>query len=148
MRFRSKIGVSERERRARGHRSSQRIYGNHPMKSTPEAKNGEERRRFERVDITHQAQVLVLDAKDRKTGVLRQLARGGFMMEPEKNYSEDSKIYSFTIHEPTEDIRVRVNARLRFSDQQYAGFEFVDLAPESAVAIVLIIGKYYEHTKA
>jgi hypothetical protein len=117
------------------------------MKSTPEAKNGEERRRFERVDITHQAQVLVLDAKDRKTGVLRQLARGGFMMEPEKSYNEDNKIYTFTIHEPTEDIRVRVNARLRFSDQQYAGFEFVDLDPESAVQLGLIIGKYYEHTK-
>src|ERR1041384_4271866 len=108
----------------------------------------EERRKFERVDIAHQAQVLVLDARGRKTGVLRQLARGGFMMEPEKSYSEDSKIYSFTIHEPTEDIRVRVNARLRFSDQQYAGFEFVDLDPESAVDIGLIIGKYYENTKA
>jgi PilZ domain-containing protein len=118
------------------------------MKSTPEAQNPEERRRFERVDITHQAQVLVLDAKDRKTGVLRQLARGGFMMEPEKTYGEDNKIYTFTIHEPLEDIRVRVNARLRFSDPQYAGFEFVDLNPESAVAIGLIIGKYYEHSKA
>ena len=118
------------------------------MKSTEQAKNGEERRRFERVDITSDAKVLVLDAKERKTGVVRQLARGGFMMEPEKTYSEDSRIYTFIIHEPTEDIRVRVNARLRFSDQQYAGFEFVDLDPESAVQLGLIIGKYYEHTKA
>jgi hypothetical protein len=119
------------------------------MKPTTDVQNGksEERRRFERVDITSQAQVLVLDAKGRKTGVLRQLARGGFMMEPEKTYSEDSKIYSFTIHEPTEDISVRVNARLRFSDQQYAGFEFMDLDPESAVQLGLIIGKYYEHAK-
>lgn len=118
------------------------------MRSTPEVQNPEERRRFERVDINHQAQVLVLDAKGSKTGVLRQLARGGFMMEPEKHYTEDSNIYSFTIHEPTEDIRVRVNARLRFSDQQYAGFEFVDLDPQSAENIGLIIGKYYEHAKA
>ncbi len=118
------------------------------MKSMADVQNPEERRRFERVDITHDAQVMVLDTKDRKAGVLRQLARGGFMMEPEKTYSEDSKIYSFTIHEPSEDIRVRVNARLRFSDQQYAGFEFVDLDPESAVQLGLIIGKYYEHTKA
>lgn len=117
------------------------------MSSRPEIQNPEERRRFERVDITHQAQVLVLDAKGRKTGVLRQLARGGFMMEPEKHYGDDNKIYSFTIHEPTEDLRVHVNARLRFADQQYAGFEFVDLDPQSAVEIGLIIGKYYEHTK-
>jgi len=117
------------------------------MRPTPEAQNPEERRKFERVDIAHQSQVLVLDAKGRKAGVLRQLARGGFMMEPEQHYNEDNKIYSFTIHEPTEDIRVRVNARLRFSDQQYAGFEFVDLDPQSAVDIGQIIGKYYEHTK-
>jgi PilZ domain len=117
------------------------------MKSTEQLQNGEERRRFERVDITSQAQVLVLDARGGKAGVLRQLARGGFMMEPEKTYSEDEKVYNFTIHEPTEDIRVSVNARLRFSDQQYAGFEFVDLDPESAVQVGHIIGKYYEHTK-
>jgi len=117
------------------------------MRPTPEVQNPEERRRFERVDIAHQSQVLVLDAKGRKTGVLRQLARGGFMMEPDRRYDEDSKIYSFTIHEPTEDIRVRVNARLRFADHLYAGFEFVDLDPESAVEIGKIIGKYYEHTK-
>jgi hypothetical protein len=118
------------------------------MRLTPESQNPEERRKFERVDIAHQAQVLVLDTKGRKSGVLRQLARGGFMMEPDQRYSEDTRIYSFTIHEPGEDIRVRVNARLRFSDQQYAGFEFVDLDPEAAVEIGLIIGKYYEHTKA
>jgi hypothetical protein len=117
------------------------------MRPTPEVQNPEERRRFERVDIAHQSQVLVLDAKGRKTGVLRQLARGGFMMEPDRRYDEDSKIYSFAIHEPTEDIRVRVNARLRFADHLYAGFEFVDLDPESAVEIGKIIGKYYEHTK-
>ncbi len=118
------------------------------MKSTPpEVKDVEEKRKFERVDIAHQAQVLVLDARDRRTGILRQLARGGFMMEPDRVYNEENKIYSFTIHEPTEDIRVRVNARVRFSDQLYVGFEFVDLAPEAAVEIGLIIGKYYEHTK-
>jgi PilZ domain-containing protein len=118
------------------------------MSPTPEVHSQDERRRFERVDIAHKAQVLVLDAKGRKTGVLRQLARGGFMMEPDRHYSEDNKIYSFTIHEPKEDIKVRVNARLRFADHLYAGFEFVDLDPQAAVDIGLIIGMYYEHTKA
>ena len=118
------------------------------MTKPAKEKDPAERRKFERVDISHQAQVLVMDVRGRKTGVLRQLARGGFMMEPDKTYSDDNKIYSFTIHEPTEDIRVKVNARLRFADQQYAGFEFVDLDPEAAVEIGQIIGKYYEHTKA
>src|ERR1051326_6517878 len=117
------------------------------MRPTPEVQNPEERRRFERVDIAHQSQVLVLDVKGRKTGGRRQLARGGFMMEPDRRAADDSTIYSLTIHEPTEDIRVRVNARLRFADHLYAGFEFVDLDPEAAVEIGKIIGKYYELTK-
>jgi hypothetical protein len=116
------------------------------MTKPAKEQNPEERRKFERVDIAHQAQVIVMDAKGKKTGVLRQLARGGFMMEPEKSYNDDNKIYGFTIHEPMEDVHVRVNARLRFSDHQYAGFEFIDLDPDAAVAIGMIIGKYYEPT--
>jgi len=113
-------------------------------KHTTEGKRVEEKRRFERVNIQHDAQVLVFDAKGRKAGVLRQLARGGFMMVPEKNYSEDNKIYNFTIHEPKEDIRVNVNARARSAGDDYAGFEFVDLGPEAAVNIGHIIGSYYD----
>jgi hypothetical protein len=113
-------------------------------KHTTEGKSVEEKRRFERVNINHEAQVLVFDAKGRKAGVLRQLARGGFMMEPEKDYSKDNKIYNFTIHEPKEDIRVNVNARARSAGDDYAGFEFVDLGPEAAVDIGHIIGSYYD----
>jgi hypothetical protein len=104
-------------------------------------------RRFERIDIGPEAQVMVYDVKGRKAGVLRQLARGGFMMVPEKDYSKDNKIYNFTIHEPKEDIRVTVNARARSAGDDYAGFEFIDLGPEAAVNIGLIIGAYYEHKK-
>ncbi|HMF90640.1 MAG TPA: PilZ domain-containing protein [Candidatus Angelobacter sp.] len=110
-------------------------------------KTGAERRRFERVDIAAEAQVLVLDVKGRKAGVLRQLARGGFMMEPEKDYSKDNKIYNFTIHEPREGISVTINARARSAGEDYAGFEFVDLDPDAAVDIGLIIGTYYDHNK-
>jgi hypothetical protein len=113
----------------------------------PSEKTGAERRRFERVDIAAEAQVLVLDVKGRKAGVLRQLARGGFMMEPEKDYTKDNKIYNFTIHEPREEIKVTVNARARSAGKDYAGFEFVDLDPAAAVEIGQIIGAYYEPKK-
>jgi hypothetical protein len=113
------------------------------IKQIPEAQKSE-KRRFERVDISHDAQVIVYDVKGRKAGVLRQLARGGFMMEPEKDYSKDNKIYNFTIQEPKEGIRVTVNARARSAGKDYAGFEFVDLSPAAAVDIGLIIGVYYD----
>ncbi|HEY6274451.1 MAG TPA: PilZ domain-containing protein [Terriglobales bacterium] len=116
------------------------------IKQMPEAKKAD-KRRFERVDISADAEVLVYDVKGRRAGVLRQLARGGFMMTPEKDYSKDSKIYNFTIHEPKEDIRVTVNARARSAGEDYAGFEFIDLGPDAAVSIGMIIGAYYEHKK-
>ncbi|SRR5258707_15176936 len=109
------------------------------------AHNPAEKRKFERVDITHEAQVMVLDHKGRKAGVLRQLARGGFMMDTEKDYTKDNKIYNFTIHEPMDDIRVTVNARPRYADKTSAGFEFVELDHDAAVEIGLIIGTYYDH---
>ena len=40
-----------------------------------------------------------------------------------------------------------VNARPRSAGKDYAGFEFVDLAPAAAVEIGMIIGTYYEHEK-
>jgi hypothetical protein len=108
---------------------------------------GDEKRRFERVDIAP-AQVEVLDGKGRQAGVLRQLARGGFSMQPQKTYrSGDTEVYDFTIHDAEEDIRADVQARLRFSDDQLAGFEFVDLNADAAVDIGILIGKYYEHSK-
>lgn len=117
------------------------------IKQMPNLPTAEEKRRFERIDITRDAQILVLDHKGRKAGVLRQLARGGFAMEPEKPYAKDNKVYEFTIHEPAEDIRVDVSARVRFADSNLAGFEFIDLTPDSAVEVGVIIGKYYEHNK-
>lgn len=106
------------------------------------------RRRFERVDISQEAQVLVYHVSGAKAGVLRQLARGGFSMEPDRDYSKDNKIYNFTIHDPLENVRVTVNARPRSAGKDYAGFEFVDLDANAAVDIGIIIGAHYEHDKA
>jgi hypothetical protein len=114
------------------------------IKQMPEAQKSD-KRRFERVNISREAGVMVYDVKGKKAGLLRQLARGGFMMEPEKDYSKDNKIYNFTIQEPKENIRVTFNARARSAGKDYAGFEFVDLDPAAAVNIGLIIGAYYEY---
>lgn len=117
------------------------------IKEMPHSFRGDEKRRFERVQIAPSAQIEVLDGKGKSVGVVRQLARGGFSMEPAKNYSKDNRVYDFTIHEQEEDIRAEVRARVRFSDDQLVGFEFVDLGPDAAVEIGIIIGKYYEQEK-
>lgn len=106
-----------------------------------------ERRRFERVDIAPSSQVLVLEAKGKRVGILRQIGRGGFMMEPEKPYSKDDKTHKLTIHEPSEKIQVEIHARVLYANTNLVGFEFVDLDPNAAVEVGIIIGKYYEHEK-
>lgn len=117
-------------------------------KHTHREPTGSERRRFERVDISRSSQILVFEGKSKKVGVLRQIGRGGFMMEPEKTYSKDDKTHRLTIHEPSEKIQVEINARVLYANQGLVGFEFVDLDPNAAVELGIIIGKYYEHEKS
>lgn len=112
-----------------------------------QAQIGSDRRRFERVDIAQRSQVLVLDPKGQKAGVLRQIGRGGFMIEPEKAFSKDDTTHKLTIHEPEEKIQVEVHARVLYANTNLVGFEFVDLDPNAAVEVGIIIGKYYEHEK-
>ena len=107
----------------------------------------EEKRRFERIDIASYGMVEVLGEKDKKLGMLRQLARGGFSMETDTPYHKDSKVHLFAIVDPGEGIRAEVKARVRFVDTSLVGFEFVDLNAAAAVEIGIIIGKYYEHSK-
>ena len=106
-----------------------------------------ERRKFERVDIAKSSQVLVLAAEGHKVGVVRQIGRGGFMMEPQQSYRKDEQTHTLTIHEPSEEIKVEVHARVAYAGPDLVGFEFVHLDPAAAVELGIIIGKYYEHEK-
>jgi hypothetical protein len=103
-----------------------------------------ERRKFERINIAYSKQVLVLDESGARVGFLRQLGRGGFLMQPENVFPRDSKIHKFTIHEPQENLKVQVKARVRYANPRAAGFEFVDLDADTAIEVGIIIGKYYE----
>ena len=106
-----------------------------------------ERRKFERVDIAQSSQVLVLEPQGKEVGVLRQIGRGGFGMEPQQPFTKDGKTHKLRIHEPSEKIQVDVHARVLYASPNLVGFEFVDLDPNAAVEVGIIIGKYYEHEK-
>ncbi len=101
-----------------------------------------ERRRFERVEVSYAAQVHITDRKGKKMGHLRQIGRGGFMVEPEKPVKVGRK-YELMLVDKSENIRRNVTAIVRYSDSRFAGFEFIDLDADAAVEIGIIIGKYY-----
>lgn len=102
----------------------------------------QERRRFERVEISYAAGVHITDRKGKKLGVLRQIGRGGFMVEPDKRVKVGKK-YELTLVEKSENIKRNVAAVVRYADSRFAGFEFIDLDADAAVEIGILIGKYY-----
>ncbi len=113
------------------------------MNSSSE-KSGSERRRFERVDVAFAAQVRVSDHKGKPLGTLRQISRGGIMLEPatDKPFKAGKK-HKMTIADESEGIRFQVNAVVRYADARKVGFEFLDLDADSAVDVGILIGKYY-----
>ena len=111
------------------------------MKKNQEA-SGHERRRFERVDVAFSAGVQVIDRKGKVMGVLRQLGRGGFMLEPNKPVKIGKK-YELLIVDKSESVRREVTAVAHYADARYAGFEFQHLDVDAAVDIGILIGKHY-----
>jgi hypothetical protein len=101
------------------------------------------RRKFERVDVTFSAQVNVTDEKGKRVGILRQIGRGGFMLEPEKEFKEGKK-FKFIIVDKSENMKLTIKGICRYADVRRAGFEFDGLDVDSAVEIGILIGKYYQ----
>ena len=105
------------------------------------------RRRFERIEVDYHAQVKVLDKKNKSAGILRQLSRGGMMLEPEREFKPGKK-EELTIIDESEKIKVKLKCIVRYGDMRRVGFEFEDLDANSAVEIGILIGKYYHRETA
>ena len=101
------------------------------------------RRRYERIDVQYSAQVYVTDQKGKRLGILRQLARGGCMIEPEKDFKQGKK-YNLVIVDGSENIKLNVKTIVRYADMRRVGMEFEDLDVDTAVEIGILIGKYYQ----
>ncbi|HWZ44904.1 MAG TPA: PilZ domain-containing protein [Candidatus Saccharimonadales bacterium] len=102
------------------------------------------RRKFERVNVPRDAQVQVMDPHGHPMGVLRQVGRGGFMMEPKSTFTNDGKAHRLTIYDRHEDIRVKFDAKILYVEPGMAGFQFVGLDANNAVELGILIGKFYE----
>jgi c-di-GMP-binding flagellar brake protein YcgR len=100
------------------------------------------RRRFERVEIDFQTGVFVTDKKHKRIGLLRQLGRGGMMVEPDRPFKVGKKEEIYIV-DVSENLKVHLHATVRYSDARRVGFEFENLDANAAVDIGIIIGKYY-----
>jgi PilZ domain-containing protein len=111
---------------------------------TTRSEEASNRRKFERVDVNYASQVYVTDDKGKRVGVLRQIGRGGFMIEPEREFRQGKK-HKLVIVDRSENINLQVKAVVRYADMRRVGFEFDNLSVDSAVDIGILIGKYYQN---
>lgn len=100
------------------------------------------RRRHERVDVDFHAQVKVYDKKNKKVGILRQLARGGMMIEPDRPFKSGKKEELIIVDE-SERIRVTLSCIVRYGDMRRVGLEFERLDANTAIDVGILMGKYY-----
>jgi hypothetical protein len=104
----------------------------------------DDRRRFERVTLPDWAKVYVTDAKSKKLGPVRVLARGGMLVET--GDMEELTHHSLTLVDESEGISREVKAVVRSSSAVGVGFEFDGLDADAAVEVGVLIGKYYSAT--
>jgi hypothetical protein len=109
---------------------------------------GEERRRFERVNLPGNSNVEVRDDDDHSLGAVKMLGRGGLQVQCSRKFSIGDE-HRLTLIDESEDIRREVEAVVRnTSGSGLVGFEFLNLSPDAAVEIGVIIGKYYSAGQA
>ncbi len=102
----------------------------------------DERRRFERISIPEEANIYCEDRLGKRMGPVRVLGRGGLLLQTSEHFREGS-IQQLTLVDETTEIRRPVRMIVRSAGTQGVGFEFEALAPDAAVEIGIVIGKYY-----
>lgn len=111
------------------------------------ARHSDERRKFERVNLPATANIYIEDTGGRRIGRLRILGRGGFLLDTRLSFVLDST-HVLTIVAEAEGIRRPVQVVVRYSTEPGIGFEFVNLEPDAAVEVGVLLGKYYEAASA
>ncbi len=102
----------------------------------------DERRRFERVNIPPTAKVYATDASGKRLGQIRVLGRGGILVDSKATLPASSAD-KIVLVDQSEGIQRQVQVRELYRNETGVGYEFVNLEPDAAVEIGVIIGKYY-----
>lgn len=107
----------------------------------------QERRNFERVAIPLAAGVYVTTPEGQRAGNVVMLGRGGFLLETKGKFSAGQTIPLVLVDE-AEGIRTPVRATVRYASKEGVGFEFVELNPDAAVEVGVVVGKHYSKGSA
>jgi hypothetical protein len=109
---------------------------------------GEERRRFERINLPGSSNVEIRTEDNHSLGPVRMLGRGGLQVQSNRKFEVEEE-HTLLLIDESEQIRREVNVIVRnLSGGGLVGFEFQNLSPDAAVEIGVIIGKYYSASQS
>jgi hypothetical protein len=101
----------------------------------------EDKRKYERVNISEAAQIYATEEKGARLGLIRVLGLGGLLVDTHRKFAKGEKT-TLTIVDESEGIRRQVRVRALYTLPMGVGFEFEKLDEQSAVEIGVIIGKH------
>ena len=99
------------------------------------------KRKFERINLPDDAPVYA-EEEERRLGRVTSLGRGGMMVETTRNFMGQSP-HRMVIVDEGEDIRCEVVAVALYRHEANVGFQFPSLDVDAAIAIGVILGRYY-----
>lgn len=105
------------------------------------------KRRFERVPISAEANVRVTSSAGRDLGTVVVLGPGGMLVRTEKKFQR-GKIFKLVLTDPIHNLATPVVAKARYTIAEGVGFEYEMLTAEAAVAIGVIIGSQLAQRKS
>ncbi len=105
------------------------------------------KRRFERVPIPEAANVRLTSSAGRDLGAVIVLGPGGMLVRTEQKFQR-GKVFKLVLTDPIHDLATPVVAKARYRIAEGAGFEYVTLTAQAAVAIGVIIGSQLAQRKS
>ncbi len=108
----------------------------------PPAENSD-RRRFDRAEVPPQARVYALDHAGVKLGAIRQIGRGGLLVDTRKPFAIGTKL-TLKISDEREGILREVQAVVRYLSEEGLGCEFERLDADAAVEVGVLLGRFYK----
>lgn len=101
------------------------------------------KRRYERVNLGKNADVVAVDVKGRRLGQVCVIGQGGLMISTSAAFKIGDQ-HTLTIIDEAEDISREMSLIVRSVEEGKVGFAFETLDRDAAVEVGIIIGKYYD----
>ncbi len=101
----------------------------------------EDKRKYERVNISEAAGIYATEEKGARLGPIRILGLGGVLVDTKRKFNKGEKT-TLAIVDESEGINRKLRVQALYTLPEGVGFQFEKLDEQSAVEMGVIIGKH------